>query len=223
MIPSLSALLGHHIALAGECLPDPAPGITWLWGQDGIFKRGTSDELDVLIWVGDAPRVPGLAQLLPGVSFRRYGRRLPGQLLPAMLAHARKACTRASGLAVMREQQYFVTRQGSTLHARVPAQDASAGRVHYQTLVEPVLLDLHSHHQMPAYFSATDDADDTGLGVSAVIGRIFDQPELAVRLCCYGHTQRIPALVVFDSLGPFRDTYLLNEAHLLNEDLYADA
>jgi len=215
MIPSLAALLGHHIALVGEDLPDPSPGITWLWGTDGIYKRGISDELDVLIRVGDAPHVPGLAQLLPSVRFRRYGRRLPGQLLGAILTHARKVCTRASGLAVMREQQYFITRQGGTLHARVPAQDASAGRVHYQTVAEPVLLDLHSHHQMAAYFSATDDADDTGLGVSAVIGRIFDQqPEIAVRLCCYGHTQRVPPLVVFDSLGPFRDPY---------EDCHADA
>ena len=218
--PALSALLGHHIATAGEPLPPPAPGITWIWAADGIYKRGVSDEFDILVPLpgGSTPSVPGLARLLPAVTFRRYDRRLPGQLLAGMLAHARKVCDRASGLMVMREQQYFVTRDrdSGVLHARVPPQDATAGRVRYDALQSgaPVLLDLHSHHQMAAYFSATDNRDDTGLGISAVIGRIFDQPEIAVRLCCYGHTHPLPALAIFDSLAGCRDTY---------EDRHADA
>jgi PRTRC genetic system protein A len=210
-LPSLSALMGHHIATAGEPLSTPAPGITWIWAADGIYKRGVSDEFDIIVPVpgGSTPPVPGLARLLPSITFRWLPGRLPGQLLAGMLTHARRACERDSGLRTLREQQYFVTREaGGTLHARVPSQDATAGHVRYHALRDtPVLLDLHSHHQMAAYFSATDDTDDTGLGVSAVIGRIFDQPEIAVRMCCYGHTHPLPALAIFDSLAGFRDTY----------------
>ena len=44
----------------------------------------------------------------------------------------------------------------------------------------------------------------TGLSVSGVVGRIFEDPELLVRINVYGHRQQVPALSIFDSLGPFR-------------------
>jgi PRTRC genetic system protein A len=204
----LSALLNYHIATTARPLPHAAPGITWIWAADGIYKRGQDAVCTVLAHVGLAAPVPGLAELMPGVTWHAYPRRLPGQLLAAMLAHARKAAV-PNGGGVLRpiEQQYHVVLEAQRLRVRVPLQAASPGRVRYQMPAGAVLLDLHSHHGMPAYFSATDDRDDTGLGVSAVVGRIFDRPEIAVRLCCYGHTQRIPAFSIFDSLPGCRDTY----------------
>jgi PRTRC genetic system protein A len=202
-LPSLSDLLGHHIALTGEVMSG-APGITWIWARDGIYKRGQDAVRDVTVLVNPTPPTPGLTALLPGIAWRGLTRRLPGQLLTAMLAHARKAMDEGRPI----EQQYHVTLEAGQVRVRVPHQDATPGRVTYAPPVSPVLLDLHSHHGMPAFFSATDDADDTGLGVSVVIGRIFGaRPAIAARLCCYGHTQRVPTALLFDHLGPFRDTY----------------
>jgi hypothetical protein len=213
--PPLAALVRHHVATVREPLPASAPGITWIWAQDGIYKLGQDAHRSVLVHVGLAAPVPGLTQLIPGVQWSGHPRRLPGQLLAAMLAHARKACASIRPdlpplQILMRpiEQQYHVCLEGARLRVRVPEQSATPGRVAYQMPEGVVLLDLHSHHGMAAYFSPTDDRDDTGLGVSAVIGRIFDdRAEIAVRLCCYGHTQRIPALAIFDSLPGCRDTY----------------
>lgn len=203
-----AGLVRHHIATPAAPLPDAGPGITWIWARGGIYKRGQDARATVLLRAGTAPDVPGLAPLIPGVTWAGLPRRLPAQLLAAMLAHARKAAAPARG-GVLRpiEQQYHVTLEGGRLRVRVPLQDATAARVRYAPPDAPILLDLHSHHGMAAYFSATDDRDDTGLGVSAVIGRIFDRPEIAVRLCCYGHTQRVPALAILDGLAGCRDTY----------------
>jgi PRTRC genetic system protein A len=206
----------YHVATPAEPLPREAPGIAWIFAANGVWKRGVSETLSILLPVADyvdvagvdARTLPGLAPLMPGVRWRDYPHRIPGQLLAAMLAHARKAATTTpSGLLTPIEQQYHITHEAGRLRVRVPPQDATAGRVRYELPDAPILLDLHSHHSMAAFFSGTDNRDDTGLGVSAVIGRIYDRPEIAVRLCCYGHTQRVPALTVFDGLGGCRDTY----------------
>ena len=49
---------------------------------------------------------------------------------------------------------------------------------------EELVVDIHSHGEHPAYFSATDDRDDYGsIKVSAVFGRVgTDAMEIAVRL-----------------------------------------
>lgn len=218
MIAPLSSLLRHHIATPTCPLPAPAPGITWVFAANGLFKRGSNADLDILVAVAEyaafspsaaAVSPPGLATLMPGVRYHAFPHRLPGQLLAAMLAHARKAGRDVGqGLLGPVEVQYHVTLEAGRLRVRVPPQDGTSGRVTYQPPHGvPILLDLHSHHGMPAFFSSTDDRDDTGLGVSAVIGKIFDAPEIAVRLCCYGHTRRVPALSIFDSLPGCRDTY----------------
>jgi PRTRC genetic system protein A len=89
----------------------------------------------------------------------------------------------------------------------VPQQKASAARVRYEMPEGIVLADIHSHHQMPPFFSNTDDRDDTGLSVSCVIGHIYDAPQILCRVNVWGHRQVVPALTIFDDLGPFCDAY----------------
>jgi hypothetical protein len=60
------------------------------------------------------------------------------------------------------------------------------------------LIELHSHHDMRAFFSSTDDRDETGFRVYAVIGRIFTCPELLVRIGCEGVHWIVPATEIFD-------------------------
>jgi len=69
---------------------------------------------------------------------------------------------------------------------------ANRARVSYETPVleegEHLVLDLHSHGDFAAHFSAQDDMDDYGAyKVSAVLGRVgSDQQEWCVRLCMGG-------------------------------------
>ncbi len=54
-------------------------------------------------------------------------------------------------------------------------------------------MDLHSHNIMPAFFSATDNADEKAARVYIVVGRLQDtQPQIIARISCSGYFQSIP-------------------------------
>lgn len=65
--------------------------------------------------------------------------------------------------------------------------------------------DLHSHNDMPAKFSPTDDRDERANRVYMVMGRLDRYfPELAVRVCNGGHFCAIPPEQVLEPI-PERD------------------
>lgn len=90
-------------------------------------------------------------------------------------------------------------------HCRIPQSQARQAGVTFEDDVTAI-VDLHSHGTMAAFFSETDDRDEQGLRIYAVIGQV-DQPipTLMVRVGVYGHTHWIPATTIFEGLGPFRD------------------
>jgi PRTRC genetic system protein A len=202
-----AGLVKHHVATPACPLPDPCPGITWIWAANGVYKRGVSSEVDLLIPVGVSWPTPGLAKLLPHVRWKRWPQRLPGAFLTPLLEDAKQAAAGGIVLRPIEKQYFFVWRAGVRVVAP-RGQDASAVHLRYAMPESgPVLLDLHSHHGMDAYFSGTDDRDDTGLSVSAVIGNIYTRPIIVVRINVFGQRHTVPALTVFDSLGPFVDGY----------------
>ncbi len=209
-IPSLSGILSYHVATAA--VPHPSgPGVHWIWAQNGVFKRGANQVMDLVVQVGTSDcTVPGLASLLPGLRWLSWPHRIAGTMLPLLLKDAQQAAHEVGGIAQSIEKQYFVLFNATTHHLSLcPAgrQVATASRVQYAMPTgADVLVDIHSHHSMAAFFSSTDDADDTGLSVSVVIGRIYStRPEIICRLNGYGHHEVIPALMVFDTVDPFFD------------------
>lgn len=189
----------HHIARPGEALPPASGGVTWIWAANGIFKRGVDAHRDILICVRPTPPTPGLAELRPFVRFRQAsGCALPASLLDHLLLHAR--CMRRV------EQQYFITWDGASYQLLIPPQEAGEMRVRYEIDTQAMLVDLHSHHHMPAFWSATDDRDDRGLSISGVIGRLnTDRPEIVIRANVYGHRQRLPLAAIFAGPGLFHE------------------
>jgi PRTRC genetic system protein A len=204
-------LTRHHTATPAALLPERRPGVTWIWAGDGIWKRGVDSALDILIRVHNST-TPGLPQLAPHVRWMAWPHLLPGRLLTPLLDNARRAASPDQAARPI-ERQYFLVWRDDDVRLVAPRnQQASAVRVRYAMPAGIVLLDVHSHHAMRAYFSPVDDDDDRGLSVSAVVGKIFDAPEITVRLNVYGHRARVSALTVFDALPDgLRDTYKADE------------
>lgn len=203
---AFATLVRRHIATPADPLPAATPGITWIWAANGIFKRGVSADLDALVQIRawDADDTPcGLASLVPYARWPAWPRRLDGRLLGPLLDDARRACSGGAIARPIEKQYFFIERNG--LHIVAPhVQEGTPGSLRYTMPVSGrMLLDLHSHHAMRAYFSATDDRDDTGLSVSAVIGNIYERPEIVIRINVFGHRQQVSALTIFDQLGPF--------------------
>ena len=184
-----------------ETSPEPEPGVTWIWAKNGIFKRGVDATLDLCVWhllIGMLPEVPGLYDVASHVRWRGIRTtRMPGVLLQCIFQHA---------VGVGRsEQQYYLVWTGGKIRWMIPEQVSSGCGISYRVPDVPILVDIHSHHFMKAYFSETDDRDDTGLSVSCVIGNFGRCPTVVCRLNVYGHHQMVPATMVFDSIGELRD------------------
>lgn len=70
--------------------------------------------------------------------------------------------------------------------------EATAGSIQFKQVVpgesESLVIDLHSHGHLGAYFSATDNADDRGaVKIAGVFGDLnMPQPTVAFRMCVLG-------------------------------------
>ena len=63
----------------------------------------------------------------------------------------------------------------------------------------PRVLQIHSHGALPAFFSATDDADEIACGLYAVMGRCdTEHPTLRVRAGMAGQFLALPMDQIFD-------------------------
>lgn len=200
-----AGLVQYHTATPDQPLPATSSTITWIFAANGVFKRGVGASLDLLIPVGPLPvSIPGLVPLTPAIRWHAWPRRLPGSILGPLLAHARQ-----DGPAQAIERHYLLIWEHQQICLRAaPQQRGTSTRVQYQLPEDgTILCDIHSHPHSTATFSQTDDQDDNGLSVSAVMGTLWNTPTIGVRANVYGQHWQVPAQYVFDDLGPFHDTY----------------
>lgn len=97
-----------------------------------------------------------------------------------------------------KEREHYVAVTGSAgYHLYVPVQDNNGGGVVYE-VGESVVLDLHSHGHMPAFFSGQDDRDEKGLKLYGVVGKLNATPVVKLRIGVYGYFQTLAWGDVFD-------------------------
>ncbi|MBA7676844.1 hypothetical protein ES703_85089 [subsurface metagenome] len=100
-------------------------------------------------------------------------------------------------LADPSSEHYVAITGDAGYHFYIPVQDKSAGSVVYE-VVNAVVLEMHSHGQMGAFFSTTDNTDETGLKLYAVIGKLNSTPIVKLRVGVYGYFKALPWKEVFD-------------------------
>lgn len=141
----------------------------------------------------DVPITPPIAAYLPYGSVGEPKADLrcglvPGERLAAILDHFRAALPNEAAAFVLWNEA------SGEFAVEFPAIDeATPSRLVYRTpALGPfwhIVCDIHSHANGPAFFSATDDADDAhATKISLVFGRL-KQPEgpmMASRLCAAG-------------------------------------
>jgi PRTRC genetic system protein A len=85
-----------------------------------------------------------------------------------------------------------------------PNQMSTRGSVHpddkFDQISQNALLEIHSHGTMPAFFSETDDREENGFRIYAVIGNLDRRPvSISVRVSVYGHRALIPYQYIFET------------------------
>ena len=182
--------------------PLPPVGDGYLYeyvaGANGVFVRAQRPGLEAMIWVASTPQpVRGLVELSPYVSMDQRVRAV-------QVGRMFEMAYRAGGKEILFYMWPDIgfTTLNDDWKLMLPDQEQSGASVHP---VDPfaggtkTAIEVHSHHNMPAFFSPTDDREEhTGFRIYAVMGDLGRYPSMLVRVGIYGHFMNIPAQWVFD-------------------------
>jgi PRTRC genetic system protein A len=202
---SAANITGHLIARVPTLPPFKATMREYVFAGNGVFVRGRRPGLQVMMPTKFP--VPLLPVIEPYV--RLDYPRVPRRLVEEILVRA---------LGARDEQGQFIEMlfylswdDKGSWKLEVPAQVQMRGQVAPlehgpDSPYERALVEVHSHHEWPAFFSKEwDDRDEQGFRVYAVIGRIADQPELRTRIGLYGEMFEIPSGWILEMPSQIRD------------------
>jgi len=148
---------------------------TYLIANDGVYIAKDGEFLHVKIPIAGC-EIRGLSHIEPSV-YLKHGK-IPGILFDLALN-----CFLADP---DKEQYLAVTWSDGSYHLMTVNQERKAASVEYEH-IEGAVLDLHSHCNMSARFSAQDDKDETGFRIYGVVGKLETKPEVMLRVGVYGY------------------------------------
>ena len=165
------------------------PPVFRLLANDGVYEVRTSRlgsfvarvETDTQISEGFYPTVPRCPTSLLSDTVRLFKERPNTEAMVSVVLDTR-------------ENEFHLLWQGEV---------ADAGSVEYEPIPEDerylLYAEIHSHHKMPAFFSAQDDRVERKLGLYGVIGRVdLDRPEALFRYACGGLFRPVRAEELFE-------------------------
>ena len=195
--PFVGYLTWHKDGLVGE----RGQFYSYLMAGNGLFVEAEGPLLAARVPVAYAP-VRGLAPTAPKLALR-HGL-IPGYLWDMALDLLLANHHRELYVAILWTTETEDGRAAYTLS--VPVQERGRASVRYERHPDTI-LDLHSHCGMPAFFSATDDKDEVGFQLYGVVGRLPNEPKVALRVGVYGYWQEIAWDWVFSGVltGASRD------------------
>lgn len=218
--PNPEGLISYQVHLPGEPLPvRKVPyGIGYVLAANGLFVQATrTDGITALIPTAKTiggKEVRGLAPLTPNIYWP-YPRVSAGILLE-MLTKSQNAID-SSGKVV--EILFHLLYNHNKDVVQTKERNLANNNAEWQLVVPPqkqgrawvrpteqgpessyarCIIECHSHHVMDAFFSSTDDKDEQGFKIYVVLGNIFEQPQIRVRIGIFGYFYEMPADQIFD-------------------------
>jgi len=189
-------LVTYHILRNDDLPAYDAIGYQYIMAGNGLFIRTETRFFTATIPVKRVI-VRGLP-LLKG-HFQLRVPILPESLLTAVFTDARLARRPDGGL---NEVLYQFHHDGQTVRLKKPPQEATAVSVTSINTSncddENIICDLHTHGNMDAFWSETDDMDERNGRLYAVIGKVDDpKPEIRLRVGVYGNWMSLPVSALF--------------------------
>lgn len=186
-IPNLITYVLH----TGQTLP-PFNAIAYQYviAQNGVFIRAQNHFVKAILPICAAQNgdIHGLHALTPSIDLLIP--RAPESMLAAAVADS----IRAGNI----ETLYFLHIHEQRFQLCKPEQNASTTRVTSKEESPPgTFAELHSHHDMHAFWSHTDDEDESGFRFFGVIGNLNTRPTIRLRLGIYGHMFPVPLRTLF--------------------------
>jgi len=192
------------MSIVGHCIEgeirtgEEGLAYTYVMSGNGLWLEAQNDLLKARVLLADI-EVRGLALLEPELVLK-HGR-VPNAVWRSLVAICAKVYP-VEFFGVLR----WVTNDSYWI--LIPEQRGSRASVTY-TPVEGAVLEVHSHPDMAAFFSGTDDADEQGFKLYAVLGPRGQSGcgEVHIGLGIYGYFIDVPWGQVFEgSLEGWEDT-----------------
>jgi PRTRC genetic system protein A len=178
---------------AGGLAPLELPGHRYLAAGDGLYIEVRRPWLRLV-----QPIAPAIAARLPYGEVKpaiatEFGK-IPRDLLARFLEEARRYSPHEHAAWII-----WNARDRRLEYRDLDVQEMSRESVRYNRPRledhESLAIDLHSHGELEAFFSETDNADDAGeVKISGVVGRLEEGqvPEWRFRLCALGLFKDLP-------------------------------
>lgn len=179
-------LVHYHLATTPELPPIKAPLYEYVFAGNGVFKRARRDVMSATIPICDG-RISGLAAVK--TEFITNFGRVPETMVTRILKVASEAARQEL------ESLFYLSLRSGEWRLDIPRQ------IQTYSFVEPcekgagspyerAVIEIHSHHRLPARFSSDDDKDETGFRIYGVIGSLNPArnywPVINLRLGVYG-------------------------------------
>jgi len=198
-----TAFIAHTIA-TDPLPPPPRKMYEYLFAGNGIFLRAQRDGLTACIPHLLTP-IQGLPDLHPRISLT--GPPITQNIMSTILSEALQAWKHPGGP----EEALFHCTYTDHWSLTIPDQIRTYASVHCRNPFTPssntCLVEIHSHHEMPAYFSDTDNEDETGFRVFGVLGHFHRKPRILFRVGIYGHFFSIPADTIAELPAGLSDAF----------------
>lgn len=192
-------LVTYHIHRQEPLRSSDALAYQYILAGNSLFIRTETRFFSVLM-----PIATTIVHGLPSLAFEFQLKipLLPVSLLSNVLTNARLA-RNADGR--LNEVLYHLHHNGRSVQLIKPPQQTTAVSIAAPDApTDTLLCDLHSHGNMAAFWSDTDNSDEQAARLYAVIGHLDTQPEMLLRVGCYGYWHPLPLTAVFDpAQSPF--------------------
>ncbi|MCL1489660.1 MAG: Mov34/MPN/PAD-1 family protein [Pseudanabaena sp. Salubria-1] len=178
----------QHIIATNQSLPEIAPTsmYEYVYGSNGTFVRAKRQGLTAIAPVSYY-KAKGLRVLSASVQMTYPA--VPLLLVEQMLEASRIACDADNKPVEIVFHLYF---ENGNWQLAIPDQEQTATSCKpldnsANSTYSKAIIEIHSHHGMRAYFSDTDNRDETGFRIYGVMGEIFSNPQIRMRVGIYGH------------------------------------
>ena len=179
----------NYLIAQNETLPAFNASIyEFIMAGNGVMLRSIREGLSVI--------APFLEGAISGLAF------VPSQFhlqYPKIPSHLLEEILRLSQQVAPKEILFHLCWSSNRWQLKIPPQTNDLFSVTRLDSSANILIELHSHHIMEARFSSQDNLEESGFKIYGVIGRIFTQPILRLRVGIYHRLfWEIPADWVFE-------------------------
>jgi PRTRC genetic system protein A len=190
----LNALFSKHVSLS-DARQSSAP-YRYCLGNNGVYIMAENEIGSV---VAMASTIYGADEIYP--SFKMNMPKIPIYLLRQIIEFFKAVLDEKGKVEAF--AQIFWSKQRQEYYIHVPIHEVSGSHITYFNdtdlhFDDILVLDIHSHNTMGAFFSSTDNKDDKEMHIVGVVGKVDGLIEMKFRIGVLGNFHNLNISDIFD-------------------------